>query len=72
MSSKEYWNLELRRVVEEMLAEGLRCIIEARKTCVTCDHFNNKAETCNKAGDVRPPAQVIAYGCPMYDPGIPF
>lgn len=37
----------------------------ARRTCMECVNFDRDAEACKLAGQ-RPPAQVIAYGCPAY------
>ena len=40
--------------------------------CVTCEHFDDKLEMC-KLAKMRPPAHVIAYGCPSWDDNrIPF
>lgn len=33
------------------------------KNCLNCAHFTEKDEMCNKYRS-RPPAKVIAYGCP--------
>ena len=38
-------------------------------SCMTCVHFADLAERCNLA-DERPPARVIAYGCPSWDDGL--
>ena len=41
-------------------------------TCVTCVHFNDEYEMCKLAG-MRPPAKIIARGCPSWeDDGVPF
>lgn len=40
--------------------------------CVTCEHFDHNYEMCRLAG-MRPPAKVIAYGCPSWqDEELPF
>lgn len=40
--------------------------------CPTCSHFDEKLEMC-KLVNLRPPAYVIAYGCPSWDDSrIPF
>jgi hypothetical protein len=46
---------------------------ELVRTCLTCTLFNEKQELCNKWKS-RPPARVIAYGCPDYfaEDEIPF
>lgn len=43
------------------------------RTCLTCLEFNEGGEFCRKY-QARPPARVIAYGCPSYfcDEEIPF
>ena len=42
------------------------------RTCITCMHFIENTEHCTVFG-ARPPARVIAYGCPKYDnDDIPF
>jgi len=43
-------------------------------SCLSCDHFNEREETCSKANDQRPPARVIAFGCEKYQDNddIPF
>ncbi len=47
-------------------------LMQATKTCLTCDHFaETKGENCNKFGG-RPPARVIAFGCDGYENEIPF
>lgn len=45
-------------------------IEELKKSCLTCGHFVEKTETCSLY-NMRPPARVIAFGCPAYD-FIPF
>lgn len=51
-----------------IVAEALR---SATRTCLTCDHFNEPGELC-KLYNARPPARVIAFGCPSYQDEIPF
>lgn len=45
-------------------------------SCVTCVHFRESTEGCALAGGARPPARVVAYGCPSWSDGedddIPF
>lgn len=41
------------------------------ETCMSCEHFVEATEICRLAQQ-RPPARVIAYGCPEYLPDIPF
>lgn len=46
---------------------------ELVQTCITCTEFNEQSEFCRKY-NARPPARVIAYGCPSYfnEEEIPF
>lgn len=43
-------------------------------TCLTCKNFDEKTEACSAANGQRPPARVIAFGCPAYhdNDDIPF
>lgn len=42
------------------------------QNCLNCLHFNEEKEIC-KLYYLRPPAKVIAYGCPLWeDIEIPF
>jgi hypothetical protein len=63
-------------VLSERLAEGLQrhatsvtlALREARRTCITCYNFDDKTETCGVVKPpMRPPAHVIAFGCPKYE-----
>lgn len=38
-------------------------------SCLTCEHFVEANELCIKYKQ-RPPARVIAYGCPSWDDNI--
>jgi hypothetical protein len=63
-------------VMDERLAASLDRAIgglalavrEGRRSCVTCCFFDPQAETCTKAAPAaRPPAEIIAFGCPAYE-----
>ncbi len=43
------------------------------QNCLLCDHFNEEKEVC-KLYQKKPPARVIAYGCPSFEDedAIPF
>lgn len=58
----------------EQLGKDLRYTVDhGRRCCVNCHNFNNKVEGCRLAKDERPPARVMAYGCPAFiDDCIPF
>lgn len=40
-------------------------------TCLNCEHFSEKTELCGLY-NARPPARVIANGCPSHEWAIPF
>lgn len=62
------------------MAEALRALakevgvqVDAKvRSCLTCTHFDEASETCTMAGGSRPPARVIAFGCPAHNCPIPF
>lgn len=59
--------------VAELLKPAIaRAVHEATMTCITCDHFDLSKEVCMKFNYMRPPARVIAFGCPAYENEIPF
>lgn len=56
--------------MNELTAEAQARIVQLiqetlRRSCVSCLHFERGAEQCKRVW-VRPPAQVIAYGCISY------
>jgi hypothetical protein len=65
--------------IDPDLARGLDAVANAighivaqhRRCCLNCLQFNEKTETCALA-KARPPARVIAYGCPKWEEDIPF
>lgn len=69
MSSKRNADIEgMADYVGERLKQVLR---DATKTCITCEHFEQKKELCQLNG-LRPPATVIAFGCECFVDGVPF
>lgn len=56
------------------LAKSLSGAVQAgRRTCVHCLHFDERDEACTFYNPVmRPPARVIAFGCPAFEDDIPF
>lgn len=42
------------------------------RNCLNCEYFDPNIEGCDKAQKQRPPATVIARGCPSWDQIIPF
>lgn len=51
--------------IEPFIDELKKQINRAKVTCLTCTHFTEDTEACGLYGQ-RPPARVIAYGCPSY------
>ena len=49
----------------------VRALTEATCTCLTCDNFNQRKETC-QLNHQHPPAKIIAFGCECYVNEIPF
>lgn len=60
-----------KHVAELVEPAIIRALMEGTKTCITCDHFNLPNEVCGMY-NMRPPAKVIAFGCPAYENEIPF
>jgi hypothetical protein len=40
--------------------------VTLQQSCLTCASFDEANETCRKHANQRPPARVIAFGCPDY------
>lgn len=61
--------------LERASADINRSLIESVKlclrTCVVCDHWNQLNETCS-VNNLRPPANIIAFGCECFVNEIPF
>lgn len=65
MSSSKY-------VRDELAAKITQAVKQLIPSCVTCTHFDGTNEICNADPlKRRPPAVVIANGCPSFD-DIPF
>ncbi len=71
-------------MIREDMIERFRCAVNAafadivkndtlHVSCISCVHFRHKEEVCNLYKQ-RPPAKVIAAGCPQYmdNLGVPF
>lgn len=56
------------------LTKAMRAELDrAMRTCLNCTHFFEKDELCRFNGtNQRPPARVIASGCPAHEDEIPF
>ena len=65
--------LEATSLLAEKMAEKLLEVLDNKyRTCLTCEHFDEKQEGCYLAALERPPARVIAYACPLWQRKIPF
>lgn len=56
----------------ELASEITQAVRKLIPSCLTCSHFTEATELCEAATPpARPPAKIIANGCPAYD-DIPF
>lgn len=62
MFSPEQWKA-LDLALQRHIGEALRCVAPTPRSCMTCRHFTESPEMCNRYGQ-RPPARIIANGCP--------
>jgi hypothetical protein len=64
----------LKNLVELLSPAIYHALHSGTRTCLTCDHFReHKGEVCGIANPPqRPPARIIAFGCPAYENEIPF
>lgn len=54
------------------VANEIKHLLEtSMKTCIRCEHFDEKPELCRLA-EKRPPARIIALGCEKFEEPIPF
>lgn len=66
-------NQNFREDANRTLSELLKCAIRLAnakpelviKNCISCNFWNEQKEICNKYQQ-KPPARVIAFGCPDY------
>lgn len=52
---------EERRIISNFVQ-----LVNRRKSCLTCCHFNEVNEECDLAPGQRPPARIVAFGCSSY------
>ena len=64
------YDTQRARDVQTIIDSVSKSIELAVKCCPNCLHFDRVRETCDKADDKRPPANVIAFGCNAFN-GIP-
>lgn len=57
--------------LQSCASQVARGIVDALQTCINCEHFDEPSEVCRLAGQ-RPPARVIAHGCPCHVARPPF
>lgn len=69
---KEQLAKRLEDAATSIAGSFVKVVEQAITTCVVCDHWNQQAETCTKFNGMRPPARVIAFGCPAFENEIPF
>lgn len=80
MNSNQQKEVELTQLDAALLqavdsmAQGLaRAANLNRRTCLHCDYFEEGQEVCLRAKPpMRPPARVLAFGCPGFENDIPF
>lgn len=63
--------ISIRLLAETLAKELAETLTQATKCCITCEHFDLPREVCTKYAR-RPPAKIIAYGCPDYSERPPF
>ncbi len=61
---------DIAKALDKLAESVVSGIVGDRRTCLSCEHFNEKNELCSLAG-ARPPARVIVFGCPSFE-FIPF
>lgn len=63
---REDAELDLNGRIASAVRQALKDNIHPFKNCLNCKHFEEKSEMCNSY-HAKPPARVIAYGCPEHD-----
>lgn len=56
----------VRNAIRNILERGVAVNEFPYITCITCMHFDEGKEHC-QLYNARPPARVIAFGCPSHD-----
>ena len=61
----------IEQISKHMTTLMVSAITKASKHCTNCGHFDMQREVCKlTVPPSRPPATVIAEGCPAHDPQI--
>lgn len=58
--------IDLGYMIRHAIITGLQQQRHPYKNCINCNRFDQQKEICKKF-NARPPARVIAYGCPEHD-----
>jgi len=62
MSPSQAFKQKLHDIIQEVMEEA-----DIWKTCINCKSFNEDQELCKLCVPAsRPPARVIAFGCPAF------
>ncbi len=66
----------IRELAESVTAQVIEGLQNSVRCCPTCTFWQDAQETCRNEincpqGPQRPPANIIAFGCKLYIPGIP-
>lgn len=63
MSPSQAFKQKLHDIIQEVMEEA-----DVWKTCINCKRFNEDKELCSLCTPPsRPPARVIAFGCPAFE-----
>lgn len=74
-------NDERMRILNELAANVTQQVMDGLllsvRCCPNCEFWETKTELCNNRVNcpqaaARPPADIIAFGCNQYKPGVPF
>lgn len=71
LSSTPERNANIAIALKECASALSTAIVDSLETCLSCEHFDEPSELC-KLANARPPARVIAHGCPSYSANVPF
>jgi hypothetical protein len=58
---------DMRASLDNIISNLLEDVDPIYKSCLTCINFSEQREGCSLANYQRPPARVIAYGCPQWE-----
>lgn len=73
MEQKALLDANIADAIKKMAKAVGQAVVDGRRTCVHCVYFDQVAEQCvYYSPAMRPPAQVIAFGCPAFEQDIPF